>query len=156
MPGCGAGFYHGTLYSPAGAGGAAGMHWAAGAVEGDPRAASGWALRPTSGTASSEPCWQRATPSEDLLDAGLVRTKRREKTDENGNTVESVSTYDRFRNRVMFPNHRRPGPCDWLRRAGDGRLGRPNISNSPESMIFNKRKNLFAHECGEKDPNPTG
>ena len=40
---------------------------------------------------------------EDLQDAGLVRTKRREKTDENGNTVESVSTYDWFRNRVMFP-----------------------------------------------------
>ena len=25
------------------------------------------------------------------------------KTDENGNTVDSVSTYDWFRNRVMFP-----------------------------------------------------
>ena len=86
---------------------------------------------------------------EDLQDAGLVRTKRREKTDENGNTVESVSTYDWFRNRVMFPIiDVRGNVIGFGGRVMDG--SEPKYLNSPESMIFNKRKNLFALNVAKK------
>lgn len=86
---------------------------------------------------------------EDLQDAGLVRTKRREKTDENGNTVESVSTYDWFRNRVMFPIiDVRGNVIGFGGRVMDG--SEPKYLNSPESMIFNKRKNLFALNAAKK------
>ena len=83
---------------------------------------------------------------EDLQDAGLVRTKRREKTDENGNTV---STYDWFRNRVMFPIiDVRGNVIGFGGRVMDG--SEPKYLNSPESMIFNKRKNLFALNVAKK------
>lgn len=86
---------------------------------------------------------------EDLQDAGLVRTKHREKTDENGNTVESVSTYDWFRNRVMFPIiDVRGNVIGFGGRVMDG--SEPKYLNSPESMIFNKRKNLFALNVAKK------
>lgn len=86
---------------------------------------------------------------EDLQDAGLVRTKRREKTDENGNLVESVSTYDWFRNRVMFPIiDVRGNVIGFGGRVMDS--SEPKYLNSPESMLFNKRKNLFALNVAKK------
>lgn len=86
---------------------------------------------------------------EDLQDAGLVRTKHRQKTDENGNTVDSVSTYDWFRNRVMFPIiDVRGNVIGFGGRVMDG--SEPKYLNSPESMIFNKRKNLFALNVAKK------
>lgn len=86
---------------------------------------------------------------EDLQEAGLVRTKHRQKTDENGNAVDSVSTYDWFRNRVMFPIiDVRGNVIGFGGRVMDG--SEPKYLNSPESMIFNKRKNLFALNVAKK------
>jgi DNA primase len=86
---------------------------------------------------------------EDLQDAGLVRTKTRQKTDENGQAVEQVSTYDWFRNRVMFPIiDVRGNVIGFGGRVMDG--SEPKYLNSPESMIFNKRKNLFALNVAKK------
>jgi DNA primase len=86
---------------------------------------------------------------EDLQDAGLVRTKTRQKTDENGQIVEQVSTYDWFRNRVMFPIiDVRGNVIGFGGRVMDG--SEPKYLNSPESMIFNKRKNLFALNVAKK------
>ena len=67
----------------------------------------------------------------------------------NGNTVESVSTYDWFRNRVMFPIiDVRGNVIGFGGRVMDG--SEPKYLNSPESMIFNKRKNLFALNVAKK------
>ena len=71
-----------------------------------------------------------------LRDSGLV-------------TMEERGTYDKFWNRVMFPimdvNNRVIGFGG--RVMGDGT---PKYLNSPETEIFNKRKNLFALNAAKK------
>ena len=86
---------------------------------------------------------------EDLQDAGLVRTKRKEIRDPDGTVREQVSSYDWFRNRVMFPIiDVRGNVIGFGGRVMDG--SEPKYLNSPESMIFNKRKNLFALNVSKK------
>ncbi len=86
---------------------------------------------------------------QDLQDAGLVRSKTKQKKDENGQVVEYLSTYDWFRNRVMFPIiDVRGNVIGFGGRVMDG--SEPKYLNSPESMIFNKRKNLFALNVAKK------
>lgn len=82
---------------------------------------------------------------EDLQDAGLVGTKRRDNPD----GTKSVNTFDWFRNRVMFPIiDVRGNVIGFGGRVMDG--SEPKYLNSPESMIFNKRKNLFALNVAKK------
>lgn len=75
---------------------------------------------------------------QELLDAGLaLRSKK------NG------TLYDRFRNRVMFPIiDVRGNVIGFGGRVMDG--GEPKYLNSPETLIFNKRKNLFALNLAKK------
>ncbi len=84
---------------------------------------------------------QKGYTDQELVDAGLVT-----KSQKNGNI------YDRFRDRLMFPiidvrgniigfggrimNHNDPNAAKYL--------------NSPETLIFNKRKNLFALNLAKK------
>ena len=86
---------------------------------------------------------------EDLKDAGLLRVRSKQVQDENGQMVERVSTYDWFRNRVMFPIiDVRGNVIGFGGRVMDG--SEPKYLNSPESLIFNKRKNLFALNVAKK------
>lgn len=86
---------------------------------------------------------------QDLQDAGLVRSKQKTRKNENGELEEYTSTYDWFRNRVMFPIiDVRGNVIGFGGRVMDG--SEPKYLNSPESMIFNKRKNLFALNVAKK------
>ena len=68
---------------------------------------------------------------QELLDAGLALPNK------NG------GVYDRFRNRVMFPIiDARGAVIAFGGRVMDG--GEPKYLNSPETLVFNKRRNLFA------------
>ena len=73
---------------------------------------------------------------EELLDAGLALKK-------------NDSIYDRFRNRLMFPIiDVRGNVIGFGGRVMDDT--KPKYLNSPESEIFNKRKNLFALNVAKK------
>ena len=74
---------------------------------------------------------------EELLDAGLVLKSQK------------GSLYDRFRNRLMFPIIDIRGNVIGF----GGRVlddSKPKYLNSPETIIFNKRKNLFALNVARK------
>ena len=73
----------------------------------------------------------------EMLDAGLVRKGR------NG------GYYDTFRNRLMFPVIDVRGDVIGFsgRILGDGE---PKYMNSPETMVFNKSRNLFALNLAKK------
>ena len=74
---------------------------------------------------------------EELLDAGLVLKSQK------------GSCYDRFRNRLMFPIIDIRGSVIGF----GGRVmddSKPKYLNSPETSIFNKRKNLFALNIAKK------
>ena len=75
---------------------------------------------------------------EELLEAGLVSKSERKGT-----------LYDRFRNRLMFPIiDLRGNVIGFGGRVMDDST--PKYLNSPESSIFNKRKNLFALNLARK------
>jgi len=77
----------------------------------------------------------------ELIDAGLAVTGK------NG------SVYDRFRNRVMFPIIDVKGQVLGF----GGRVmddSTPKYLNSPETIVFNKRKNLFALNLAKKTTAP--
>jgi DNA primase len=74
---------------------------------------------------------------EELLDAGLILKSQK------------GSFYDRFRNRLMFPIIDIRGNIIGF----GGRVmddSKPKYLNSPETVIFNKRKNLFALNVAKK------
>ena len=74
---------------------------------------------------------------EELLDAGLVLKSQK------------GSLYDRFRNRLMFPIiDVRGNVIGFGGRVMDD--SKPKYLNSPETIIFNKRKNLFALNVAKK------
>jgi len=77
--------------------------------------------------------------SQELLEAGLIRSKRN----------EGGGTYDIFRNRLMFPViDVRGGVIGFSGRIlGDGE---PKYLNSPETLVFNKSRNLFALNLAKK------
>lgn len=75
---------------------------------------------------------------QELLDAGLVIHSQR-----------NSNLYDRFRNRLMFPIIDVRGNVIGF----GGRVlddSKPKYLNSPETLIFNKRKNLFALNYAKK------
>ena len=91
----------------------------------------------------------RGYTQKELQDAGLVRTKHRQKQNPDGSVTEYDSCYDWFRNRVMFPIiDVRGNVIGFGGRVMDG--SEPKYLNSPESMVFNKRKNLFALNVAKK------
>ena len=75
---------------------------------------------------------------EELLDAGLAVRSQQKGT-----------VYDRFRNRLMFPIiDVRGNVIGFGGRVMDD--SKPKYLNSPETVIFNKRKNLFALNVAKK------
>lgn len=75
---------------------------------------------------------------QDLLDAGLALKSK-----------EKGTIYDRFRNRLMFPIiDVRGNVIGFGGRVMDDST--PKYLNSPETTIFNKRKNLFAMNVAKK------
>lgn len=83
---------------------------------------------------------QKGYSRQELLDAGLAVSKEK-----NGKT----SVYDKFRNRVMFPIIDIRGNFIGF----GGRVmddSKPKYLNSPETVIFNKRRNLFALNIAKK------
>lgn len=77
----------------------------------------------------------------EMLDAGLAVTGKK------------GSVYDRFRNRVMFPIIDVKGQVLGF----GGRVmddSTPKYLNSPETIVFNKRKNLFALNLAKKTTAP--
>lgn len=140
-------FYHNTLKSPQGREGL--QYLLSRGLTKKTIVSFGLGFAPNQWDGLKKAMLEKGYTIEDLQDAGLVRTKHRQKTDENGNTVDSVSTYDWFRNRVMFPIiDVRGNVIGFGGRVMDG--SEPKYLNSPESMIFNKRKNLFALNVAKK------
>ena len=87
-----------------------------------------------------------------LLDAMLAKGYRREELLDAGLAIRSEqkgSVYDRFRNRLMFPIiDIRGNVIGFGGRVMDD--SKPKYLNSPETIIFNKRKNLFAMNIAKK------
>jgi DNA primase len=83
----------------------------------------------------------RGFSEHELLDAGLVRA---------GKSGRGV--YDTFRNRLMFPVIDVRGNVIGFsgRILGDGE---PKYMNSPETLVFNKSRNLFALNLAKKSKN---
>ncbi len=81
---------------------------------------------------------EKGYDKQELIDAGLaIRSK------------EKGSVYDRFRNRLMFPIiDIRGNVIGFGGRVMDNST--PKYLNSPETLIFNKRKNLFAMNVAKK------
>ncbi len=81
---------------------------------------------------------EKGYDQQELIDAGLaIRSK------------EKGSVYDRFRNRLMFPIiDIRGNVIGFGGRVMDN--GSPKYLNSPETLIFNKRKNLFATNIAKR------
>ena len=129
-------FFHGTLYSPAGE---AGLRYAGqrGLSQGTlTRFGVGFAPNRWDGLLVA--MGKKGYTEEELLDAGLVL-----RSEKSGNL------YDRFRNRLMFPIIDVRGHVIGF----GGRVmddATPKYLNSPETLIFNKRKNLFAMNLAKK------
>ena len=87
-----------------------------------------------------------------LLDAMQAKGYRREELLDAGLAIRSEqkgSVYDRFRNRLMFPIiDIRGNVIGFGGRVMDD--SKPKYLNSPETIIFNKRKNLFAMNIAKK------
>ena len=75
---------------------------------------------------------------QELIEAGLARSGRGDS-----------GAYDMFRNRVMFPViDVRGGVIGFSGRVLDN--GEPKYINSPDTLVFNKRRNLFALNIAKK------
>ena len=132
-------FYHSQLYAPIGANA---LQYAAG--RGMPKTILtkfGIGYAPDSWTALVD--WLRAKgyTDQELRDSGLVTVSRK-----NGNL------FDRFRDRLMFPIIDVRGNVIGFggRIMNDKDKSAAKYLNSPETLIFNKRKNLFALNLAKK------
>ncbi len=132
-------FFHGQLYSPAGR---SALEYALGrGLTKSTLTKFGMGYAPESWDALVKALRAKGYTDQELRDSGLVTVSRK-----NGNL------FDRFRDRLMFPiidvrgnvigfggrimNDRDPNAAKYL--------------NSPETVIFNKRKNLFALNLAKK------
>ncbi len=96
----------------------------------------GIGFAPNTWSALTDAMRQKGYTDQELIDAGLVSEK--------GGRI-----YDRFRNRLMFPIIDVRGYVIGF----GGRVmddSTPKYLNSPETLIFNKRKNLFALNLAKK------
>ncbi len=127
-------YFHGQLYAPAGE---AGLRYAQ--KRGMPKATLtrfGIGFAPNSWNGLIDAAHAKGYTDEELKEAGLV-------SERNGRI------YDRFRNRLMFPIIDVRGYVIGF----GGRVmddSTPKYLNSPETIIFNKRKNLFALNLAKK------
>lgn len=129
-------FFHTQLYEPAGAEGLAYAQ-----KRGMPKSTLtkfGVGFAPNSWDALCKAMRAKGYTDEELREAGLVSVSQK-----NGNI------YDRFRNRLMFPIiDVRGNVIGFGGRVMDDST--PKYLNSPETIIFNKRKNLFALNLAKK------
>ena len=131
-------FYHSKLYAPEGA---EALRYAAG--RGMPKGVLttfGIGYAPDSWTNLVDHLRKKGYTNEELNDSGLVTVSQK-----NGNL------FDRFRDRLMFPIIDVRGNVIGF----GGRIMKKDDNaakylNSPETLIFNKRKNLFALNLAKK------
>lgn len=131
-------FYHAQLYAPAGA---AALEYAYG--RGMPKAVLtkfGIGYAPDSWSALVDMLRRKGYTDQELRDSGLVAEGK-----------EKGNLYDRFRDRLMFPIIDVRGNVIGF----GGRIMKQDDNaakylNSPETLIFNKRKNLFALNVAKK------
>ena len=131
-------FFHGKLYAPEGQ---AALNYALG--RGMPKGILtkfGIGYAPDSWTDLVDALRKKGYTDEELKDSGLVTVSRK-----NGNL------FDRFRDRLMFPIIDVRGNVIGF----GGRIMKKDDEaakylNSPETLIFNKRKNLFALNIAKK------
>ncbi len=127
-------YFHAQLYSPAGEEGLAYAQ-----KRGMPKSTLtrfGIGFAPNTWSGLIDAMKKKGYTEQELKDAGLVSEK--------GNRI-----YDRFRNRLMFPIIDVRGNIIGF----GGRVmddSTPKYLNSPETLIFNKRKNLFGLNLAKK------
>ena len=127
-------YFHAQLYSPAGAEGLAYAQ-----KRGMPKAiltTFGIGFAPNTWSGLTDAMKKKGYTDQELIDTGLVSQK--------GNRI-----FDRFRNRLMFPIIDVRGNIIGF----GGRVmddSTPKYLNSPETLIFNKRKNLFGLNLAKK------
>ena len=128
-------YFRDQLFSPAGQ--AAQAYLARRGLSGRTVARFGLGFAPDGWSGLMDAMAAKGYSKQDLLDAGLaVRS-------------EKGSVYDRFRNRLMFPIIDVRGSVIGF----GGRVmddSKPKYLNSPETEIFNKRRNLFALNLAKK------
>ncbi|MDO5401151.1 MAG: DNA primase [Eubacteriales bacterium] len=131
-------FYHAQLYAPVGA---AALQYAAG--RGMPQAVLtkfGIGYAPDSWTDLVDVLRKKGYTDQELRDSGLVTVAKK-----------TGNLFDRFRDRLMFPIIDVRGNVIGF----GGRIMKKDDNaakylNSPETLIFNKRKNLFALNLAKK------
>ena len=127
-------YFHAQLHAPAGAEGLAYAQ-----KRGMPKATLttfGIGFAPNTWSGLTDAMKKKGYTDQELIDAGLVSQK--------GNRI-----FDRFRNRLMFPIIDVRGNIIGF----GGRVmddSTPKYLNSPETLIFNKRKNLFGLNLAKK------
>lgn len=133
-------FFNAQLYLPAGT---EGLQYAM--KRGMPKSTLtkfGIGFAPNEWTALTDAMRAKGYTDEELKDTGLVSVSQK-----NGRI------YDRFRNRLMFPIiDVRGNVIGFGGRVMDNST--PKYLNSPETLIFNKRKNLFALNLAKKTKLP--
>ncbi|MBQ4600908.1 MAG: DNA primase [Oscillospiraceae bacterium] len=131
-------FFHSCLYAPVGK---AALDYALG--RGMPKSTLttfGIGYAPDSWTALVDAMRKKGYTDQELKDSGLVTESRK-----NG------SLFDRFRDRLMFPIiDVRGNVIGFGGRIMKNDPGTAKYLNSPETLIFNKRKNLFALNLAKK------
>jgi len=132
-------FFHSQLYAPIGA---SALQYAAG--RGMPKSILtkfGIGYAPDSWTNLVDYLRSKNYTDQELRDSGLVTVSRK-----NGNL------FDRFRNRLMFPIIDVRGNVIGFggRIMNNADKNAAKYLNSPETLIFNKRKNLFALNLAKK------
>ena len=132
-------FFHSKLYAPEGA---EALKYAAG--RGMPKSVLtrfGIGYAPDSWTSLVDTLRKKGYTDEELKESGLVTVSKK-----NGNL------FDRFRDRLMFPIIDVRGNVIGFggRIMNDKDKNAAKYLNSPETLIFNKRKNLFALNLAKK------
>ena len=132
-------FFHSQLYSPVGA---EALNYAIG--RGMPKSVLtrfGIGYAPDSWSALVDALRKKGYTDQELRDSGLVTISKK-----NGNL------FDRFRDRLMFPIIDVRGNVIGFggRIMNDKDKNAAKYLNSPETLIFNKRKNLFALNLAKK------
>ena len=132
-------FFHSQLYAPVGA---EALNYALG--RGMPKSTLtrfGIGYAPDSWTSLVDAMRRKGYTDEELRESGLVTVSRK-----NG------SLFDRFRDRLMFPIIDVRGNVIGFggRIMNDKDKSAAKYLNSPETLIFNKRKNLFALNLAKK------
>ena len=129
-------FFHAQLYQPAGA---QALAYARGRGLSQKILTNfGMGYAPDRWTALLEAMEAKGYTQQELLDAGLALRH-----------AEKGTVYDRFRNRLMFPIIDVRGHVIGF----GGRVmddSKPKYLNSPDTLIFNKRKNLFAMNLAKR------